>query len=457
MHTEHNVWLNTLDIMHHEAVQREIIEVFKVTLSSSQTKQTSSKNTLQENIANSDAAGDNLTSVDKLQNTQDTEAEKSQQCGVSHYSREIVNVDCSTGLVRCLEKIKNKNKSKLHKESKLGVGLPAVAKKIAEHFDKESTRHHKLNSSCRLIGEQAISLARYSFRLVDALKKEGEASAQKCKRLVIGRLCQLLRDMGSIFNEIETNQAELTLLRELGQQFYNLHVLFLGRESLTNSVWTVSHAIPYFAQELYDTYKIGFGILSMQGKESNNAGTKEALAHSNRSSAEEGPNKWRQVFVSEYVRSFYIPELEPHPDKYKPHFISRIPDFCAANDHCECGREYSENEVNFCTICDDEFMTYVNDSAAQGKIHEGLIEIFQPYACSTCEKRYITAALLDEHCKMHVSQSFAEPDEEDEPIDFSALSVKQLKVELAKRNIKCPRKHQKMDLVTLLEQHDACC
>ena len=281
---------------------------------------------------------------------------------------------------------------------------------------------------------------------MDALKKEGETSAQKCKHLLVGHFYQLLRDMGSIFNKTETNQAELTLLRELGWQFYNLHVLFLGRESLTKSVWTVSNAIPYFAQELYDTYKIGFGILSMQGKESNNAGTKEALAHSNCSCAEEGPNKWRQVFLSEYVRSFYIPEFEPHPDKYKPHFISRIPDFCAGNDHCECGREHGENDVNFCTISDDQFMTDVNNSVVQGKIHEGLIKIFQPYACSTCEKQYITAALLDEHCKMHVSQSFAKPDQEDEPNDFSSLSVKQLKVELAKRNIKCPKNIRKWAL-----------
>ena len=90
-----------------------------------------------------------------------------------------------------------------------------------------------------------------------------------------------------------------------------MHVLFLGRESLTNSVWTVAHAIPYFAQELYDKYKVGHGILSLQGKESNNAGIEGSLAHSNRSCLEEGKNKWHQVFMSDYVRNFYIPEFEP--------------------------------------------------------------------------------------------------------------------------------------------------
>ena len=147
------------------------------------------------------------------------------------------------------------------------------------------------------------------------------------QRDILSKLCQIVRDMGSIFNKLEVNQSELTLLKELGRLFHNLHALFLGRESLTNSVWTVAHAIPFFAQELYDKYKVGYGILSMQGKESNNASVKESLAHSNRSCQEDGKNKWNQVFISDYVRNFFIPEFEPQPDIYKSHFISRTPDF----------------------------------------------------------------------------------------------------------------------------------
>ena len=107
----------------------------------------------------------------------------------------------------------------------------------------------------------------------------------------------------------------------------------------------------------------------MQGKESNNTGVKESLAHSDRSCVEEGQNKWRQVFISDYVRNFYIPEFEPQPDRYKSHFISRIPDFCSSESHCECGRKYSndeDNSSNICPICDDEFMTYIVDSIRQG-------------------------------------------------------------------------------------------
>ena len=114
---------------------------------------------------------------------------------------------------------------------------------------------------------------------MDSFETEGEIVAQKCKHMIISELCLILRDMASIFNKMQVTQVELTTLKELGHQYYKLHVLFLGRESLTNSVWTMGHEIPYIAQQLYDKYK---GKESMQGKESNNSVVKESLAHSNR-------------------------------------------------------------------------------------------------------------------------------------------------------------------------------
>ena len=36
--------------------------------------------------------------------------------------------------------------------------------------------------------------------------------------------------------------------------------------SVTNSVWTVSHTISYFAQQLYDKYKVGYRICQCKAK-----------------------------------------------------------------------------------------------------------------------------------------------------------------------------------------------
>ena len=49
----------------------------------------------------------------------------------------------------------------------MGCGLAFVASLIREHYKDKDKRSNNL--SIRLIGEQAIALARYSYRLVDAL------------------------------------------------------------------------------------------------------------------------------------------------------------------------------------------------------------------------------------------------------------------------------------------------
>lgn len=63
---------------------------------------------------------------------------------------------------------------------KPGCGLSFVASKIREHHNDKD--HRANNLSTRFIGEQAIALAKYSYRLIDALEITDESSAQKMKR-----------------------------------------------------------------------------------------------------------------------------------------------------------------------------------------------------------------------------------------------------------------------------------
>ena len=71
-----------------------------------------------------------------------------------------------------------------------GCGLNSVGKRIQEHFDSEVTRHKKLD--VRLIGSQAISLAQYSYRLVDCFIDPHDLEAKKVKALALAKICQTL-------------------------------------------------------------------------------------------------------------------------------------------------------------------------------------------------------------------------------------------------------------------------
>ena len=160
-----------------------------------------------------------------------------------------------------------------------------------------------------------------------------------------------------------------------------------------------------------------------------------------RSCQEDGKNKWNQVFISDYVRNFYIPEFELQPDRYKSHFISRTPDFCRLKEYCECGRQYAkedplqEEDLKLCSVCDDEFMNYVKRFATFGVLNEHL---------NNCGNVGISTENGDNDI-----------DKFNEPTDFSTLNVKELRAELAVRGIKCPSKAKKSDLITLLEQYEA--
>ena len=76
-----------------------------------------------------------------------------------------------------------------------------IARAIEEQYQKPNERFKKLD--VRLIGAQAISLARYSFRLVDQLQYQNEYKAEIIMRLALAKICSTLRDIGAEMNRVK--------------------------------------------------------------------------------------------------------------------------------------------------------------------------------------------------------------------------------------------------------------
>ncbi|KAI8522156.1 hypothetical protein Bbelb_019100 [Branchiostoma belcheri] len=240
----------------------------------------------------------------------------------------------------------------------LGLNMKAVAESILEHDAKVATRHTRL-SSFRLIGEHAITMAKYSYRLVDVLATPNEDKVSKVRRHVLGKVAQSLRDAGSLFNKVTTDEAELTKLDSSLDLYFNLYCLFLP-ENGNLTVWTMAKAVQYYARKLFDEYGTGYGVVSMQGKEAKNSKVKSDLKLTNRSKEEGECNKYNQVFRMEYNRSFYLQEHSPSPSRYNPHFNCRVPSHVGTPGFCDCGREIGEDQlaqedpelqVHLCTFC----------------------------------------------------------------------------------------------------------
>ena len=190
---------------------------------------------------------------------------------------------------------------------KLGCGLSFVASKIREHYNDKD--HRSNNLTARLFGEQAITLAKYSYRLVDALEIEGGPGAQKLKRQALGKASEH-RNAGTLFNKVDTNLIEIEKIKENLTTYFNLLALFFPA-SVNITVWTVAYAIPYHALLLFENYNIGFGILSLQAQEPKHSGIKHDLLLTNHLRLTGSPGKWWQVMRANYVRAFYLPEHHP--------------------------------------------------------------------------------------------------------------------------------------------------
>lgn len=115
----------------------------------------------------------------------------------------------------------------------------------------------------------------------------------------------------------------------------------------------MGYAIPYHANRIYDKYKVGYGIISMQGKESKHSAIKQELRNNtNRSMAHNDSGKWYQIARSNYVRKFYLPFHFPISN-YHSHYRQRKALSDADIADCLCSRKIVVGGEHICKTCFD--------------------------------------------------------------------------------------------------------
>ena len=105
-----------------------------------------------------------------------------------------------------------------------GCGLRYLVYNIKEHHADRNKRHNKIPT--RLIGRQAIALARYKYRLIDSLQLPNESPEQSLKQLALGRIVHYLRNSCAVFNKLLSTAAELLELDENCKLYFNVMCLF---------------------------------------------------------------------------------------------------------------------------------------------------------------------------------------------------------------------------------------
>ena len=105
------------------------------------------------------------------------------------------------------------------------------------------------------------------------------------------------------------NLATICYKDFLGLATINMYYYYYYYYYYCNStVWTVSYVVAFYAEKLWKEYNMGYGILSIQGKESKHSAIKQELKTcSNRSCSQDNKGKWHQLLRGSFVRNFYLP------------------------------------------------------------------------------------------------------------------------------------------------------
>lgn len=111
------------------------------------------------------------------------------------------------------------------------------------------------------------------------------------------------------------------------------------------TIWTITYALPYHASLLYEQYKVGCGVISLQAKESKYAGVKHDLATTNCLKSTDTLGEWWQVMHPSYVRALYIPEHYLMVSSYLSHYESRLPPHVKNTLACQCRRDKDINSL----------------------------------------------------------------------------------------------------------------
>ena len=177
-------------------------------------------------------------------------------------------------------------------------------------------RTHVFNKlSYRLIGPQAILLAKYGLRAVDVLQTPVESEVEKMYHSVASKIFESLRHAGVLANRVLVDNTYPKAISKICTLYFNLYAIFPPM---------VATALYGHWGMLYQSHNIGYGVLSMQGKEAKHSQIKQELKNCPNSQINGEKNKWYQLMQSSYVRTFYLPYHFPIK-AYTPHFESTNP------------------------------------------------------------------------------------------------------------------------------------
>lgn len=218
------------------------------------------------------------------------------------------------------------------------IGASRLFKKVKKWF----CQGRKGKLSYRFTGKETRIMCQNFMKLVKAVSSEQDTPIQSLQVNTFAFVGLQLRVATSRFSRVNIDQKVLQELKDSCKMYFNACSLLLG--SVSPTVWTIGHAVPFHTELLFNKFGLGLGVNSMQGREAKHVRIAQYAKHATLSS------RWVMVFRHDYITGIWLRMQDPssvpyHKNKevYEPEISNEA--FC----HCGLERVAGGKKCEFCS------------------------------------------------------------------------------------------------------------
>jgi hypothetical protein len=245
--------------------------------------------------------------------------------------------------------------------------LKRLAKKVIRWYNENGMNRKEFDY--RFTGRDSRMFLHNFMFLIDVLEKSikgKETEAIHCHAY----LCFCLRNAVSLFSRFDITDDQVVELRDYCKSFHRGYNLYF---SANTTVWTLGYVVPVHTKEMKETYGMGLGLNTMEGREAKHIAIAKYAANTAHK------YRWEQVFRHEYISLVW---LRAHGYTSNINSLSNNRDFETAKrkllsyiptrvlnktpNFCNCGLDKQVSD-ELCRFCSHELREKVKKSIDEGK------------------------------------------------------------------------------------------
>ena len=238
-------------------------------------------------------------------------------------------------------------------ETKVKCGR--LVKNLKRWFSEKRTRGEEF--SYRFTGKES-RLFCWNFMDVISVMLEFENLDDKTtlKLHSLAYTALKLRNSVSLFTRVTLSEADIEVLKENAQLYFNACILFGKTTTCPSTAWTIGYAIPYCTEKLFKDLGYGLGLNTTQGREAKH--TKLSKFAENTITSK----RWEQVMKHDFISNIWLREQKSKKLLRDTAKVKYIPDRCFNDQqYCYCGLSKDASLPN-CTICSSDLMKEIHRS-----------------------------------------------------------------------------------------------